>query len=69
MAMDTGTEHEIRQRLARERETEVRAYLKDARGGGDADRVRLAEYALDRCGIEIGGVDAECRAGLELKFG
>ncbi len=53
MPMDTGAEHEIRQRLARDREAEVRAFLKDARAAGDAERVRMAEYELDRRGIEI----------------
>lgn len=53
MVMDTGTEHEIRQRLAWQRPSEVLDYLKDARDAGDADRVRLAEYELDRRGIEF----------------
>lgn len=50
MVMDTGTEHEIRQRLAWQRPSEVLDYLKDAR------RARLAKYELDRRGIEIWGV-------------
>lgn len=53
MVMDTGTEHEIRQRLARQGEAEVRDFLNNARDAGDVDRVRLAEYELDRRGIEI----------------
>jgi len=53
MVMDTGTEHEIRQQLARQSEADVRSLLKDARDASDTDRVRLAEYELDRRGLEI----------------